>query len=263
LEPPVPRWSIRNTSRCLRTWRSAVSTMTATSLAAWPGPPARKNTGSGWLAPLLPDSSQAMRRPMRRPSGWARSSGTCRVAHCASTLALAPSVDSVQGWKSIVPKRRLGASLALPASAGGDWLHPASIRLASIPASARWCLCIVLVSPGGRSCRPRRAAAEDVTQLTRAARRRRWAMANPPPAARRPGGPALGLGPVQGGIGGGQQRRQIALPASIARPTLAVTTPAVGQQRRPLLQARADRRGPFHRFAARAPASTSTNSSPP
>ncbi len=88
----------------------------------------------GWLAPLLPDSSQAMRRPIRRPSGWARFSGTCRVAHCASTLALAPSVDNVQGWKSIVPKRRLGASLALPAPAGGGWLHPASIRLASIPA---------------------------------------------------------------------------------------------------------------------------------
>ena len=48
-EPPVPRWSTNTMSRVALSWRNSGMTLPATRVAAWPGPPANTNTGSGAL----------------------------------------------------------------------------------------------------------------------------------------------------------------------------------------------------------------------
>ena len=71
--------------------------------AAWPGPPARKNTGSGAAPPLPVACSQAMLSATLRPSGLARSSGTSKVVHCASRLSRLIGEDRLQGLNASVP----------------------------------------------------------------------------------------------------------------------------------------------------------------
>ena len=114
LDLPVPRWSMKNRSRCLRISRKEGFTRAATSVAACPGPPARKNTGSGVATTLLEAGNQATFKLILRPCGSAGFSGTSKVAHCASTLPEAPAPDSVQGLKPSWPKWRRLSSLAGP-----------------------------------------------------------------------------------------------------------------------------------------------------
>ena len=48
-EPPVPRWSTKTMSRRLLSRLKSAIVDAATAIALWPGPPARRNTGSGNL----------------------------------------------------------------------------------------------------------------------------------------------------------------------------------------------------------------------
>ena len=103
LEPPVPRWSTRTTWRCLRTAENAGSSCGHTCTADWPGPPARKNTGSSLAEPSSVAGNQARLRVIVRLAGSVRFSGTWKLAHWACTLRAVQPLARVQGSKAMSP----------------------------------------------------------------------------------------------------------------------------------------------------------------
>ena len=84
LDLPVPRWSTSTMPRSFITSLNTGASPGKVATAAWPGPPARKNTGSAAGSLLLLGGIQATLSAMLRPPGLLRSSGTSRVVHCAS-----------------------------------------------------------------------------------------------------------------------------------------------------------------------------------
>ena len=83
LESPVPRWSMKSTSRVsLRRVKSGI-TCAASDTAPCPGPPANTMIGSCSLARSRAGTTATL-MSMRRPDLATRSSQTGSVPHCAS-----------------------------------------------------------------------------------------------------------------------------------------------------------------------------------
>src|SRR4029453_8984418 len=97
---PVPRWSTSTMSRSLRTPVSAAANGPR-KLAAWPGPPARMNSGSARGCSVLAGRT-ATKRLILRPSGLSRFSGTSSEPHWAAS----GSFGSRQSTRAILACRR-------------------------------------------------------------------------------------------------------------------------------------------------------------
>jgi hypothetical protein len=82
---PVPRWSTRTTSRVRRISLSRAANE-ASSLAAWPGPPARMTNGSGFGVSVFA-ARTATWMPIVRPFGFSRSSGTVTMPQRAAVAS--------------------------------------------------------------------------------------------------------------------------------------------------------------------------------
>ena len=97
---PVPRWSMNTRSRRLPSRAKRAARGPARSIALWPGPPAKKNTGSGsglranagttatctsicWPWACVGSSGRRM-APQRAAWGWPRNQQGCKVSALAS-----------------------------------------------------------------------------------------------------------------------------------------------------------------------------------
>jgi len=81
------------------------------SSADWPGPPARKNTGSGAGSAVFA-GTRPMRSSITRPFGAAGFSGTFRLAHCAPKTSAMAGFFRSQSLNVSSPMVRLASAVA-------------------------------------------------------------------------------------------------------------------------------------------------------
>lgn len=100
-ESPVPRWSSNTTSRSSCTRSKANAALGYASVAACPGPPARKNSGSG-CGFRVTAGTTAMLRSIARPAPAKRSSYTRSRPQRASRLLRRSGDKRTQSSSEIV-----------------------------------------------------------------------------------------------------------------------------------------------------------------
>ena len=113
-EPPVPRWSMNTMSRRALTSFSTASICRPVRVAAWPGPPARTNTGSGCLLRATAGTT-AKRISMALPCGWSGSSGIDTVPQRTSRSTPGIRQPSSCATASLPPGRHAASAAAATA----------------------------------------------------------------------------------------------------------------------------------------------------
>ena len=118
-DPPVPRWSTSTMSRVAWTSANNPGSQPKNAVPARPGPPAsaKNASGSGVSASA---GMTATRRPIIRPDGFDRSSGTSKTPHTAGAVAVTgASLWIVQSVIGRPASRRAGAAVVGTADVGG------------------------------------------------------------------------------------------------------------------------------------------------
>ena len=119
-DPPVPRWSTTTMSRVAWTSANNPGSQPKTAVPASFGPPAsaKNASGSGVSASA---GMTATRRPIVRPDGFDRSSGTSKIPHTARAVAVTgASLWIVQSLIGRPARRRAAATVVGTADVGGS-----------------------------------------------------------------------------------------------------------------------------------------------